>query len=100
MPQHKRRTVELPSFDTMWKVGAVIIGLVFGYIEFEKEMAAMRYDLDLATTTIEELVEKHIVAEDRRYEAQAVQLNSMEEEIKWYQKNLSINPLSWKKKKK
>ena len=42
---------------------------------------------------IEELVKKHIKAEDRRFE-------DMKEEIKWYQKNLSINPLSWKKKKK
>jgi hypothetical protein len=42
-------------------------------------------------TQIEELVSKHIEEEQARYE-------KMEEEIKWYQKNL--NPLSWKKKKR
>ena len=34
--------------------------------------------MDGANTKIAELVEKHIVAEDKRYEAQAVQLSSME----------------------
>lgn len=91
MPARKKRTIEIPSFDTIWKVGALIVGLVFGYIEFEKEMASIRFELDEATTTISELVEKHIESEDKRFE-------DMEEEIKWYQKNISINPLSWKKK--
>lgn len=91
MPARKKHTIEIPSFDTIWKVGALIVGLVFGYIEFEKEMASIRFELDEATTTISELVEKHIESEDKRFE-------DMEEEIKWYQKNISINPLSWKKK--
>ena len=49
--------------------------------------------MDDANYKIAELVDKHIEAEDKRFE-------DMQEEIKWYQKNLSINPLSWKKKKK
>jgi len=87
------KTIEIPSFDTIWKIGAVVGALVLGYIEFTKEMDLLRMEMDDANTQIEELVKKHIKAEDRRFE-------DMKEEIKWYQKNLSINPLSWKKKKK
>ena len=87
------KTIEIPSFDTLWKIGAVIGAIVLGYIEFTKEIDLLRMEMDDANTQIEELVEKHIKAEDRRFE-------DMAEEIKWYQKNLSINPLSWKKKKK
>ena len=94
------KIIKIPDFDTLWKIGAIVGALVLGYIEFTKELDLLRLEMDGANTKIAELVEKHIVAEDKRYEAQAVQLSSMEEEIKWYQKNLSINPLSWKKKKK
>ena len=87
------KTIEIPSFDTLWKIGAVVGALILGYIEFTKEMDLLRMEMDDANNQIEELVEKHIKAEDKRFE-------DMAEEIKWYQKNLSINPLSWKKKKK
>jgi len=87
------KTIDIPDFDTLWKIGALIGVLVLGYIEFTKELDLLRLEMDDANSQIEELVEKHIEAEDKRYE-------DMQEEIKWYQKNLSINPLSWKKKKK
>jgi len=87
------KTIAIPSFDTLWKIGAVVGALILGYIEFTKELDLLRMEMDDANTQIEELVEKHIKAEDKRFE-------DMAEEIKWYQKNLSINPLSWKKKKK
>ena len=87
------KTIDIPDFDTLWKIGALIGVLVLGYIEFTKELDLLRLEMDDANSQIEELVEKHIEAEDKRYE-------DMQEEIKWYQKNLSINPLSWEKKKK
>ena len=46
--------------------------------------------MDEANKTITELVEKHIVEEQERF-------TQMEEELKWYEKNL--NPFSKKKKK-
>jgi len=39
------------------------------------------------------LVSKHIEAEDER-------MVIMEEQLKWYQKEFNMNPLSWRKKKK
>ena len=87
------KTIEIPDFDTLWKIGAVIGALVLGYIEFTKELDLLRMDMDEAKNKIEELVAKHIKDEEIRY-------LEMEEQIKWYQKEFNLNPLSWKKKKK
>jgi len=87
------KTIEIPSFDTLWKIGAVVGALVLGYIEFTKELDLLRMEMDDANTQIEELVDKHIEDEESRY-------LEMEEQIKWYQKEFNLNPLSWKRKKK
>ena len=87
------KTIEIPSFDTLWKIGAVVGALILGYIEFTKELDLLRMEMDDANTQIEELVDKHIEDEESRY-------LEMEEQIKWYQKEFNLNPLSWKKKKK
>ena len=87
------KTIDIPDFDTLWKIGALIGVLVLGYIEFTKELDLLRLEMDDANSKIEELVEKHIEDEESRY-------MEMEEQIKWYQKEFNLNPLSWKKKKK
>ena len=87
------KTIEIPSFDTLWKIGAIVGALVLGYIEFTKELDLLRMEMDDANTQIEELVDKHIEDEESRY-------LEMEEQIKWYQKEFNLNPLSWKRKKK
>ena len=46
-----------------------------------------------STTQIGELVDRHIEEEQIRYA-------KMEKELQWYQKELNLNPLSWKKKRK
>ena len=86
-----------------WDILIVIIGAASGaiwyYSNFENKVNNIEEKLDSAMITIEELVSKHIEEEDRRYEKAQVAMDKMQEEIKWYQKNISINPLSWKKKK-
>ena len=67
---------------------AILIGmLVYGYWQIETRIKNLERNFDEANTTITELVQKHIVEEQQRYE-------EMEEELKWYQK------LTNKKKKK
>ena len=46
-----------------------------------------------STAQIGELVDRHIEEEQIRYA-------KMEKELQWYQKELNLNPLSWRKKKK
>ena len=44
-----------------------------------------------SNSKISDLVSKHIEDEQVRYER-------MEQELNWYQKELNLNPLSWRKK--
>ena len=49
--------------------------------------------MELADTNIEELVEKHIQQEE-------IKITQMQEQLKWYEEELNLNPLSWGKKKR
>ena len=49
--------------------------------------------MELADTNIEELVSKHMIKEEKEREA-------MQERISFFEKELNLNPFSWKRKKK
>ena len=76
------------SINIKWLLqsAVVIAGLVYSYYSVIQRITELEREMSDANTTITELVEKHIVEEQARYE-------EMEEELKWYQK------LSKKKKK-
>ncbi len=77
------------SINIKWLLqsAVVIAGLVYSYYSVIQRITELEREMFDANTTITELVEKHIVEEQQRYE-------EMEEELKWYQK------LTNKKKKK
>jgi uncharacterized coiled-coil protein SlyX len=77
------------SINIKWLLqsAVVIAGLVYSYYSVIQRITELEREMSDANTTITELVEKHIVEEQQRYE-------EMEEELKWYQK------LTNKKKKK
>ena len=86
--------INLPfGYDTLITVILVITGAVFGYAKFINKMNELENNMEEANNKIEELISKHIVDEEERF-------SEMEEQIKWYQKEFNLNPLSWKKKKK
>lgn len=76
------------SINIKWLIQmcVVIAGIVYGYFTIEMRIRSLESRLAEADTTITELVEKHIIEEQARYD-------EMEEELKWHQKLL-------KKKKK
>ena len=76
------------SINIKWLLqsAVVIAGLVYSYYSVIQRISELERGMLDANTTITELVEKHIVEEQQRYE-------EMEEELKWYQK------LTQKKKK-
>ena len=49
--------------------------------------------MESATTSIEELVNKQMIKEEKERE-------QMEERISFFEKELNLNPFSWKRKKK
>ena len=67
--------------------------LVYGYWNIVSRIEALEVGMESSDTQIEELVSKHIADEQIRYQ-------KMEQELQWYQKELNLNPLSWRKKKR
>ena len=81
------------SFNIKW-IGQILflcVILVYGFWNIIARIETLEEGMAASTAQIAELVDRHIADEQVRYA-------KMEEELKWYQKN--INPLSWKRKKK
>ena len=67
--------------------------VVYGYVQIENRITDLESRMGLANTQIEELISKHIIEENAK-------MADLEEQLKWYQKELNLNPLSkWRKKK-
>ena len=83
------------SFNIKW-LGQILVlcgMLVYGFWNIVARIEALEEGMATSTTQIGELVDRHIEDEQIRYK-------KMEEELQWYQKELNLNPLSWRKKKK
>ena len=83
------------SLNIKWlaQVCVLIAATVYGYLQVEWRIQELERSMDSASNEIQDLVSKHIEAEDER-------MVIMEEQLKWYQKEFNMNPLSWRKKKK
>ena len=83
------------SINLKWlaQIGALIGMLVYGYYNMITRISNLEQELAEADTKIEELVEKHIEEEEIRF-------TEMEKQLKFYEKEFNINPLSWGKKRK
>ena len=93
MATQNKGGINLPfGWDTLLTILGGIALAVWGYASFVGKMVDLEEKMEEANIKIEELVEKHIADENVRY-------IEMEEQIKWYQKEFNLNPLSWRKKK-
>ena len=82
------------SINLKW-LGQIILlcgGIVYGYYRMETRIKTLETEVAEADATIKELVNKHIAVENQKM--------ALEEQISWYEKELNLNPLSWKKRKK
>ena len=70
-----------------------ISAAIYGYLQITNRIAELERGMELATASIEELVNKHMVEEQKTRE-------EMEERISFFEKELNLNPFSWKRKKK
>ena len=70
-----------------------IAGIIYGYLQITNRIAELERGMELASTSIEELVNKHMI-EEQKPRAE------MEERISFFEKELNLNPLSWGKKKR
>ena len=83
------------SINLKWlaQIGALLAMLVYGYWNMVTRITNLELEVAEADTKIEELVEKHILEEEVRF-------TEMEKQLKFYEKEFNINPLSWGRKKK
>lgn len=83
------------SINLKWlgQIAVLLGGLVYGYWRMENRISTLEQELAEADMEIQKLVEKHIHEEDAK-------MAQLQEQISWYEKELNLNPLSWKKRKK
>jgi len=83
------------SINLKWlgQMLVLIAGLVYGYYRIETRIGNLEQGIQLANDEIAELVSKHMVKEEK-------ERNQMEERISFFEKELNLNPFSWKRKKK
>ena len=83
------------SINLKWlfQITVLIGGIVYGYWTMENRISTLEKELEEADAQIKELVNKHIEVENQK-------LVALEEQLKWYETELNLNPLSWKKKRK
>ena len=83
------------NINVRW-IFQAIVGIAFivlGYLRIENRLAELERRMELADNRILELVEKNQVEEQKTREA-------MEERISFFERELNLNPFSWRKKKK
>jgi len=83
------------SINLKWafQVLALVASLVYGYYRIETRITNLERGIGEANDEIESLVSKHIADEE-------VKITKMQEQLKWYESELNLNPLSWKRKKR
>ena len=71
----------------------LVAGLVYSYYQVISIIDNLERRVDIADQSITELVEKHIQEE-------LALKQEMEERISFFEKEVNLNPFSWKRKKK
>tara|TARA_Y100001938_G_scaffold148380_1_gene231935 strand:- start:5863 stop:6141 length:279 start_codon:yes stop_codon:yes gene_type:complete len=83
------------SINIKWLIQIVIAtgGLVYGYLMIEQRILRLETSMEQHQEDITSLIAKHTAEE----EAKMLQL---QEQLKWYEKELNLNPFSILKRKK
>ena len=72
----------------------ILVGsLVYGYYRIESRLDALETEVSNADEQIGDLLDKHIVEE--RFERE-----ELAEKVKFYEKEINLNPMSWGKRRK
>ena len=83
------------NINVRW-IFQAIVGIAFivlGYLRIENRLGELERGMETADTRITELVDKHMIEEQKTR-------HKMEERISFFEQELNLNPFSWKKRKK
>ena len=81
------------NFKWLIQICTLVGGLLYGFWEIENRIAKLEQEVVEANNDIRNLLAKHELEE-------TAQLEELEKKLKFYEKELNINPLSWRKGKK
>ena len=81
------------NFKWLLQIITLAGGLLYGFWEIENRIAKLEEEVVEANNDIRNLLAKHELEE-------TAQLEELEKKLKFYEKELNINPLSWRKGKK
>jgi len=81
------------NFKWLLQILALVGMLVYGYWQIETRIRDLENKIVVADENIGDLLGKHIVEE-------RVEREELAEKVKFYEKELNLNPLSWGKRKK
>jgi hypothetical protein len=81
------------NWKLLVQLGVLISSLTFAWLDIQGRIQNLENEVLDAHAEIRLLVDKHKLEE-------SVQLEEMENKLKFYEKELNINPLSWRKRKK
>ena len=79
------------NFKWLLQIIVVTSIAVYGFWTIEGRIQALERNMEVAMGEIE-------LHEQERLNSQQAHVEEMEERMKWYEKELSINPFSWGKK--
>tara|TARA_R110002012_G_scaffold152331_1_gene312283 strand:- start:124 stop:456 length:333 start_codon:yes stop_codon:yes gene_type:complete len=81
------------NWKLLVQLGILISSLTFAWIDIQGRIQKLETEVLEAHNEIRNLMAKHQLEE-------SAQLEELETKLKFYEKELNINPLSWRKRKK
>ena len=83
------------SINLKWagQVLILVAGLVYSYLQIENRIKSLEQSMVAASSEISDLMYKLMVKEQK-------ERAEMEERISFFERELNLNPFSWKRKKK
>ena len=81
------------TFNFRFLINAIAVfgTIIYGFYKFQSRIEELERKMAEADQTIEDLLEKHVLAEN-------LAISELEEKVAWYEKSVGgLNPLSWKK---
>ena len=83
------------SINLKWlgQMFVLVASLIYGYYRIETRITNLERGIQIANDDIQNLVSKHMIKEEK-------ERTEMEERISFFERELNLNPFSWKKKRK
>ena len=81
------------NWKLLVQLGVFIFGIGYTWMDLQGRISSLEEEVVEAHAEIRMLVSKH-------HREESTQLEELEDKLKFYEKELNINPLSWRKRKK